>query len=117
MDKLPARTLDFTADGSILVFDKLCKNYQFGAVELKVLREIDLVVKKGEEEIAVEIETGKSDCNANVQACLEAGFKKIVVVATSRTAFIALLRIQKDNEWPGHVQVCYLEPDERVIDP
>jgi putative ABC transport system ATP-binding protein len=48
MDKLPARNLDFTADGSILVFDKLCKNYQLGAVELKVLREIDLVVKKGD---------------------------------------------------------------------
>lgn len=40
--------LDFTGDGSILVFDKLCKNYQLGAVELKVLREIDLVVKKGD---------------------------------------------------------------------
>ena len=48
MDKIPARNLDFTADGSILVFDKLCKNYQLGAVELKVLREIDLVVKKGD---------------------------------------------------------------------
>jgi putative ABC transport system ATP-binding protein len=40
--------LYFTSDGSILVFDKLCKNYQLGAVELKVLREIDLVVKKGD---------------------------------------------------------------------
>jgi predicted ABC-type transport system involved in lysophospholipase L1 biosynthesis ATPase subunit len=48
MDKLPARNLDFTADGSILVFDKLCKNYQLGAVELKVLKEIDLVVKRGD---------------------------------------------------------------------
>jgi putative ABC transport system ATP-binding protein len=48
MDKLPARNLDFTADGSILVFDKLCKNYQLGTVELNVLREIDLVVKKGD---------------------------------------------------------------------
>jgi putative ABC transport system ATP-binding protein len=40
--------LDFTGDGSILVFDKLCKNYQLGAVELKVLRDVDLVVKKGD---------------------------------------------------------------------
>ena len=48
MDKLPARNLDFNTDGSILVFDKLCKNYQLGTVELKVLREIDLVVKKGD---------------------------------------------------------------------
>jgi putative ABC transport system ATP-binding protein len=43
-----AGNLDFTSDGSILVFDKLCKNYQLGTVELKVLREIDLVVKKGD---------------------------------------------------------------------
>jgi putative ABC transport system ATP-binding protein len=42
------KNLDFTGDGSILVFEKLCKNYQLGAVELKVLRDIDLVVKKGE---------------------------------------------------------------------
>jgi putative ABC transport system ATP-binding protein len=44
----PDKNLDFAGDGSILVFEKLCKNYQVGAVELKVLREIDLVVKKGE---------------------------------------------------------------------
>jgi putative ABC transport system ATP-binding protein len=43
-----AGNLDFTSDGSILVFDKLCKNYQLGTVELKVLREIDFVVKKGD---------------------------------------------------------------------
>jgi putative ABC transport system ATP-binding protein len=42
------KNLDFSGDGSILVFDKLCKNYQLGAVELRVLREIDLVVKKGD---------------------------------------------------------------------
>jgi putative ABC transport system ATP-binding protein len=39
---------DFTGDGSILVFEKLCKNYQLGEVELRVLREIDLVIKKGD---------------------------------------------------------------------
>ena len=48
MEHHPARHLDFSADESILVFDKLCKNYQLGEVELKVLREIDLVVKKGD---------------------------------------------------------------------
>jgi len=39
---------DFDSDGSILVFERLCKNYRLGQVELKVLREIDLTVKKGE---------------------------------------------------------------------
>jgi putative ABC transport system ATP-binding protein len=48
MEQLPDRSPDFTSDESILVFDKLCKNYQLGAVELKVLREIDLVIKKGD---------------------------------------------------------------------
>lgn len=48
MEHPPDKNLDFAGDGSILVFEKLCKNYQVGAVELKVLREIDLVVKKGE---------------------------------------------------------------------
>ncbi len=48
MDPAPDKTLDFTHDGQILVFDKLCKNYQVGTVELKALRDIDLGVKKGE---------------------------------------------------------------------
>jgi putative ABC transport system ATP-binding protein len=48
MEQPRDKTLDFTSDGHILVFDKLCKNYQLGSVELKVLREIDLVVKKGD---------------------------------------------------------------------
>ncbi|MFH1371835.1 MAG: ABC transporter ATP-binding protein [Planctomycetota bacterium] len=48
MEPAPDKTLDFTRDGHILVFDKLCKNYELGTVELKVLRDIDLVVKKGE---------------------------------------------------------------------
>lgn len=48
MEQLPDRHPDFSGDESILVFDKLCKHYQLGAVELKVLREIDLVIKKGD---------------------------------------------------------------------
>jgi len=41
-------TLDFNADKPILVMDKLCKNYQLGSNELRVLREIDLTIHKGE---------------------------------------------------------------------
>lgn len=33
---------------AILVMDKLCKNYQLGTVELKVLREIDISIYSGE---------------------------------------------------------------------
>lgn len=33
---------------AILVMDKLCKNYQLGTVELRVLREIDIAIYSGE---------------------------------------------------------------------
>jgi putative ABC transport system ATP-binding protein len=48
MEQPPNRHPDFTADGAILVFEKLCKNYRLGAVELKALCDIDLVIKKGD---------------------------------------------------------------------
>ena len=41
-------TLEFGADKPILVMDKLCKNYQLGSTELRVLREIDLIIHSGE---------------------------------------------------------------------
>lgn len=41
-------TLEFGADGPILVMDKLCKNYQLGSTQLRVLREIDLTIHSGE---------------------------------------------------------------------
>jgi len=36
------------SDTPILKMEKLCKNYQLGTVELRVLREIDLTIKSGE---------------------------------------------------------------------
>jgi len=41
-------TLEFGADKPILVMKKLCKNYQLGSTELRVLREIDLTINSGE---------------------------------------------------------------------
>jgi putative ABC transport system ATP-binding protein len=41
-------TLDFNTGKPILVMDKLCKNYQLGTNELRVLREIDLTIHSGE---------------------------------------------------------------------
>jgi len=41
-------SLTFDADKPILVMDKLCKNYQLGTNELRVLREIDLTIHSGE---------------------------------------------------------------------
>ncbi len=55
-------------------------------VEKEVLigegKSIDLVAMKGNERIAIEIETGKSDVEANKKKCREAGFEKVVIVNT-----------------------------------
>ena len=37
---------------------------------------------KGDERIAIEIETGKSDVKENVRKCKEVGFEKVVLVRT-----------------------------------
>jgi putative ABC transport system ATP-binding protein len=42
------RKLNFESDSSILVFEKLCRSYMLGEVELKVLRDVDLTVGRGE---------------------------------------------------------------------
>jgi hypothetical protein len=47
---------------------------------------IDIVAVRNGRRIAFEIETGKSDAEANVQKCLEAGMNKVVVVFTSSSA-------------------------------
>ena len=47
---------------------------------------VDVVAERDGERRAVEIETGKSDVVGNVRRCLETGFNRIVVVATSREA-------------------------------
>jgi hypothetical protein len=46
-------------------------------------RAVDLVATRDGEQIALEIETGKSDVIANIKKCLDAGLNKVVVAATS----------------------------------
>jgi len=41
-------TLDLKSDTPILMMQQLCKNYQLGTVELRVLREVDLTITSGE---------------------------------------------------------------------
>ena len=41
---------------------------------------IDLVATKGNDRIAIEVETGKSDLEVNLKKCREASFEKVVVV-------------------------------------
>jgi len=42
------QTVDLKSDTPILMMQQLCKNYQLGTVELRVLREIDLTITSGE---------------------------------------------------------------------
>ena len=42
------QTLDLKSDTPILMMQQLCKNYQLGTVELRVLREVDLTITSGE---------------------------------------------------------------------
>jgi len=42
------KTVDLKSDTPILAMQQLCKNYQLGEVELRVLREIDLTIASGE---------------------------------------------------------------------
>lgn len=39
---------EFDEDGPILVMEDLCKSYQLGSTELRVLREINLAIERGE---------------------------------------------------------------------
>lgn len=45
-------------------------------------RAVDLVATKNGKKTAIEIETGKSDVQANVRKCKEAGFEQVAVVKT-----------------------------------
>lgn len=45
-------------------------------------RTVDIEAKRGDELIAVEIETGKSDAQANLTKLIDAGYKDIWVVFT-----------------------------------
>jgi hypothetical protein len=45
---------------------------------------VDLVATKDNERIAIEIETGKSDAESNLEKCRKAGFEKVVIIDTRR---------------------------------
>jgi len=43
-----SNAVEFDADSPILVMERLCKNYELGTVELKVLRDIELTINEGD---------------------------------------------------------------------
>ncbi|RKY09209.1 MAG: hypothetical protein DRP56_02945, partial [Planctomycetota bacterium] len=56
---------------------------------------IDLFARKNDEKIAIEVETGKSDIIANLKKSKDAGFDKIILIATSPIAINACQRAVK----------------------
>ncbi len=54
---------------------------------------VDVLARKGAENIAIEIETGKSDVVWNVRQDLLSGFEKVLVVATDKRA---LEKVERD---------------------
>ena len=46
---------------------------------------VDLVATKDGRRVAIEVETGKSDAEANKRKCKEAGFTDIVIVNTTKS--------------------------------
>lgn len=60
---------------------------------------VDVVASKQDERVAIEVETGKSDPVANIQKALNAGFDKVVSLATnSSTAEATELALQAASE-------------------
>ncbi|MGA2916618.1 MAG: DUF87 domain-containing protein [Sedimentisphaerales bacterium] len=59
---------------------------------------IDIVAERDDKQIALEIETGNSDVQTNIEKCLNAAFDKIIVVATSDAVKSILSRIVLQNE-------------------
>ena len=57
---------------------------------------MDLVATKGDERIAIEVETGKSDTKKNIKKCKEAGFGKVFVVQIQGDKKIILVLILKE---------------------
>ncbi len=53
---------------------------------------IDVVARRNDQSVAIEVETGKSDAVANVRACLRAGLRHVLVVATDRAALATVER-------------------------
>ena len=59
------------------------KGFDVSVEEYYVNGRPDIIVRKGDKKVAIEIETGKSDYVKNVKRALEAGFDEVVCVAVN----------------------------------
>ena len=73
-------------------------------------KSVDLVATDGEEEMAIEIETGKSDSMYNIRKDMDAGFDKVYSVALSRRVRDKIIREAKEGnllDTPG-LEIMYV---------
>ena len=63
------------------------QGYQISLEVPRISGRVDVVARKGNERIAIEIETGKSDFVRNIRQDLAARYDKIIIVATDKSAF------------------------------
>ena len=70
--------------------EKIADDYRQKDFDIHVEKNIngrpDIIAKKDNKKIAIEIETGKSDFIKNIQRDLNAGFDEVIVIATSKRA-------------------------------
>ena len=68
---------------------------------------VDVVARKNDEKIAIEVETGKSNFVRNVQQDLAAKYNKILIVATNKSAFEKIEKklAQAGLLIPGRVEI------------
>lgn len=65
------KTDGMQGNGPIVVFERLCKNYQLGAVELQVLRGIDLAIERGEHVVIMGPSGSGKSTLLNILGCLD----------------------------------------------
>jgi hypothetical protein len=73
----------------------------------------DLIAAKGEERIAVEIETGKSNWQNNIQKNRQRGFQNILILATNAEAHQKIIQVIKEQ--PPGVNL-YVKPAQEFVE-
>ncbi len=85
---------------------KIAEYYKRKGYHVAVEKEnADIVISKGDERIAVEIETGNSDHINNIDRNLYAGFDSVICVPTNRVAQYKITEDIEENDFGKKVKV------------
>jgi hypothetical protein len=118
IDKSKKLTREETREGGITheywkkKYAELFSNKGFDITFEKPIGEgksVDVVATKNEKQIAIEIETGRSDILSNINKCIEANFDKIIVVATTERVESKVKSLLEDdalNQNPNIIISC-----------